>query len=112
MSKGSSSGKGLGYGMGKGRKKGPIVYEGSLGPDFFNEPVFEFPEESKSDFSKQNPLRGYDDRKEDWPKCMHGEDCVVQMQTEGTDGGRRFFKCPYAWVISTSIVFIHFSLFH
>ena len=41
----------------------------------------------------------YDNCIEDWPKCMHGEDCLVQMLTEGTDGGRCFFKCPRAWVI-------------
>jgi hypothetical protein len=35
----------------------------------------------------------------DWPKSMHGEDCLVQMFVEGgIDGGRRFFRCPYAYV--------------
>ena len=66
---------------------------------FFPEAVYEFPFESMSDFTKETPLRGYDNRREDWPKCMHGEDCLVQMCAEGTDGGRRFFKCPRAWVI-------------
>jgi hypothetical protein len=66
---------------------------GSVGPDFYPEAVFEFPVESRSEFTNENPLRGYDNRKEDWPKCMHGEDCLVQMMAEGTDGGRRFFKC-------------------
>ena len=64
--------------------------------------MYEFPVESKSDFTKETPLRGYDNRREDWPKCMHGEDCLVQMCAEGTDGGRRFFKCPRAWVILTT----------
>ena len=50
----------------RGRMKGtPIVWEGSLGPDFFEEPVYQFPPESKSDFTKECPLRGYDNRKED-----------------------------------------------
>ena len=43
----------------------PIVWEGSLGPDLFEEPVYQFPPESKSDFTKQYPLRRYENRKED-----------------------------------------------
>ena len=64
--------------------------------------MYEFPVESKSDSTKETPLRGYDNRKEDWPKCMHGEDCLVHMCVKGTDGGRRFFKWPRAWVILTT----------
>lgn len=105
MAAGSSSGKGFGFGSGKGGKKGgPITWEGSLGPDEFEEPVYEFPVESKSDFNRERPLRGYDSRKEEWPKCMHGEECVVQMMADGVDGGRRFFKCPYAWVNDPTIL--------
>ena len=66
--------------------------------------------ESKSDFTKECPLRGYDNRKEDWPKCMHGEDCLVQMFTEGIDGGRRFFKCPQAWVIAITFRLLNMFL--
>ena len=74
MSRGSSREKGFGSGRGKGGTKGtPIVWEGSLSPNFFEEPVYQFPLESKSDFTKECSLRGYDNRKEDWPKCMHGE---------------------------------------
>ena len=70
-----SGGSSRGRGKGKGT---PIVWEGSLGPDFFEEALYErFPVESKSDFTKEAPLRGYDKRKEEWPKCMHGEDCLV-----------------------------------
>ena len=85
-------------GLSRGREKGKgttIVWEGSLGPDFFEKALYErFPVESKSDFTKEAPLRGYDERKEEWPKCMHSEDCLVQMFTDGIDGGRCFFKCP------------------
>ena len=71
------------------------MWEGSLGPDFFEEVLYErFPIKSKSDFTKEAPLRGYDERKEEWPKCMHGEDYLVQMFTEGIDGGHRFFQMP------------------
>ena len=104
MSGGSSSGKGFDGGRGKGLRKGPpIVWEGSVGPEIYPEPVFEFPVQSKSEFTTTKPLRGYDNRKEEWPKCMHGEDCAVQMITEGEDGGRRFFKCPRAWVTLTNL---------
>ena len=74
------------------------MWEDFLGPDFFKEALYErFPLESKSDFTKEAPLKEYDKWKEEWSKCMHGEDCLVQMFTEGIDGGRRFFKCPRAW---------------
>ena len=86
------------------------MWEGSLGPDFFNEPVYHFPSESKSDFTKECPLRGYDNRKEDWSKCMHGEDCLVQMFTEGIDGGLRFFKCLRAWVIAITFCLLNMFL--
>ena len=101
MSGGGSSGKGYyGFGKGKvGRKGDPIIWDGPLGPDFFPEPVFEFPPQHKSEFTKETPLRRYDDRRELWPKYIHGEDCLVQMCTDGMDGGRHFFKCPHAWVI-------------
>ena len=93
----SSSRKGFGIGTGKGERKGPpIVWEGSVGSDSFSEAVYEFPVESKSDFSNEPPLRVYNNRKEDWPKCIHGEDCLVQMCADGMDGGRRFFKCSRA----------------
>ena len=79
MSGGSSSGKGFGRGSGNGGRKGPpIVWDGpTVGPEFFGEAVYEFPVECKSDFSKDSPLRGYDNHREEWPKCSHGEDCVV-----------------------------------
>jgi hypothetical protein len=52
MSGGSSRGKGLAGGRGKGETKGsPIVWDGSLGPDDFDELVYQFSVESKSDFT-------------------------------------------------------------
>jgi hypothetical protein len=50
---------------------------------FFEEAVFNFPVQSKKDFNKDVRLRSYDNRREDWLKCMHGEDCLVQMFVEG-----------------------------
>ena len=107
---GSSSGKGFSGGRGKGLRKGPpIVWEGPVGPEIYLEPVFEFPVQSKSEFTTTKPLRGYNNHKEDWPKCMHGEDCLVQMMTKGEDGGRRFLKCPRAWVTLTNLCLYHVS---
>ena len=64
MSGGSPGGRGKGKGT-------TIVWEGSLGPDFCEEALYErFSVESKSDFTKEAALRGYDERKEEWPKCM------------------------------------------
>jgi hypothetical protein len=77
----------------------PICYDGPLGPNYFEEAAYEFPVQSKSDFNKKVQLRSYDNRREDWSKCMHGEDCLVHMFVErGIDGGRCFFRCPYAYV--------------
>ena len=45
-----------------GRKGPPILWDGPLGPESFPEAVYEFPIESKSDFSDDSPLRGYDPR--------------------------------------------------
>ena len=43
---------------------------------------------------------------------MHDENCLVQMLTEGTDGGRHFFKCPRAWVmLSTKGVLDIFNIY-
>ena len=41
----------------KGERKGPPnVWQGSLGPDEFEEAVYEFPMQGKSDFTHENPL--------------------------------------------------------
>ena len=41
---------------------------------------------------------------------MHGEDCLVQVLTEGMDGGHRFFKCPWAWIIAITIRLLNMFL--
>jgi hypothetical protein len=91
MSGGGSSSRGRGKGV-------RIVWEGYLGPDSFKKPIEQFSLESKSDFTRERPLRSYDNRTEDWPKCHHGEDCVVQMYNDCDGGGRRFFRCPRGFV--------------
>jgi hypothetical protein len=60
-----------------------MCFDGPLGPDFFEEAGFNFPVQSKRDFNKEVRLTSYDNRREDWPKCMHGGDCLVQMFFEG-----------------------------
>ena len=77
----------------------------TVGLEFFGEAVYEFPVECKSDFTKDSPLRGYDYRREEWPKYSYGEDCVVQMITDETDKGRRFIRCPRAWVLAITLRF-------
>ena len=58
MSRGSSRGRVKGKGT-------TIRWEGPLGPYFFEEALYErFPVKSKSDFTKEASLRGYDERKE------------------------------------------------
>ena len=91
MSGGGSSGKNYyGFRKGKGGRKGyPIIWEGPLGPDFFPEPVFEFLPQHKSEFTNEIPLRQYDNRREPWSKCRHGEDCLVQMWPERDPRARR-----------------------
>ena len=55
MSGGSSRGRGKGKGTTWG-------WEGPLGPDFFEKALYErFPVESKSNFTKEAPLREYDE---------------------------------------------------
>ena len=53
----------------RGKGKGTtIVWEGSLGPDFFEEALYErFPVESKSDFTKEAPMNG---KKSGQNSCM------------------------------------------
>ena len=101
ISGGGSSGKNYyGFGKGKGGRKGDsIIWEGPLVPDSFPEPVFEFSPQHMSEFTNEAPLRQCDNHRELWPKCRYGEDCLVQMCTDGMDGVRRFFKCPHTWVI-------------
>ena len=109
---GSSKEKGVGASREKEGRKGkrtPFTYEGSLDPDFWEEAIDQFSLEGKSDFAREAPLKGYDDPKEDRSKCMHGEDCVVQMMAEGIDGSRRFFKCLHAWVIALTCRVLHMS---
>ena len=54
MSGGSSKGKGVGASRGKEGRKGKgtlFTYEGSLGPDFWEEAINQFLLEDKSDFT-------------------------------------------------------------
>ena len=58
MASGSSRGKGA---VNERRKDGgkltPMCFDGPLGPDFFEEAVFNFPVQSKKDFNKEVRLR-------------------------------------------------------
>ena len=91
------------------REGPPIVWEGSPDPDSFEEPIEEFPLERKSDFTRERPLRSYDKRIEDWPKCRHGLDCVVQMYNDCDGGGRRFFRYPRGFVFPLNSLLFRFA---
>jgi hypothetical protein len=90
------------------RKRPLIVWEGSLGPDSFEEPIEQFSLESKSDFTCEKPLKSYDNCTEDWPKCRHGEDCVVEMYNDCDGRGRRFFRCPRGFIFPFNSHFFRF----
>jgi hypothetical protein len=110
MSVNSSSGRGKGVAKGNPNpwKGDHNAWDGSLGPEDFSEAVERFPEQSKGDFSREAPLKNYEKWREPWPKYRHGEDCLVQMFTDGgSDGGRRFFKCPRAIVISSTYLLLN-----
>jgi hypothetical protein len=78
MASGSSRGKGVGNERRKdGGKLPPMCFDGPLVQIFFEKTIFNFPVQSKKDFNKEVRLRSYNNRREDWPKCMHGEDCLV-----------------------------------
>ena len=81
----------------------------ALGPDMYLEASEEFlehfPLQEKRDFGPNNPLRTYERRKPvKWPKCVHGENCIVQVNQGEIDGGRRFWRCPRGWVKKKSSI--------
>ena len=98
---------------GKGKGTDPVVWPRSYGPDWYPDPLENFPLQGKKYFRTPSRLRPYDNRKEEWPKCCHGDNCVVQVYSNGgLHGGRRFFKCPRRWVSLTThfivlLIFIH-----
>ena len=104
-----------GRGRGRGRRGNPphhFVWEGSFGPEEYEPPLEQFPLEGIHTFVGARRLRPYDDRREEWPKCAHGEHCVVQVFDSWIDGGRRFYRCPNGYVCVTFTVhFIQFSEF-
>ncbi|WVZ74513.1 hypothetical protein U9M48_022685, partial [Paspalum notatum var. saurae] len=101
--KGDKKGKNIrfttpaGRGRGRGRRGNPphhFVWEGSFGPEEYEPPLEQFPLEGIHTFVGARRLRPYDDRRDEWPKCAHGEHCVVQVFDSWIDGGRRFYRCP------------------
>jgi hypothetical protein len=86
--------------------------DSSLGPNLWTEhdPNCKeyFPPREKSYFRYLRDVRLYDSKKPvKWPRCMHNEFCVMQVY-EGVGlyySGRRFCRCPRAWVSNTSMGF-------
>jgi hypothetical protein len=90
---------------GKGKEKGTdlVFWLGCYGPDWYPDPQEYFPLQGKKDFHPPSRLRPYDNRKEEWPKCCHGDNCVVQVYSDGgLHEGRRFLRCPRGWVSLTT----------
>ena len=85
----------------------------TLGPEVYFEspPEFKehFPIQEKRDFGTQNRLKPYEPRRKavNWPKCMHGELCIVQVYDGEIHGGRRFWRCPRGWVGPLIYIIIH-----
>ena len=91
---------------GKGKGSVLIVWPGFYGLDWYPDPLENFPLKGKKDFCPPSKLRPYDNMKEEWPKCCHGENCVVQVYDSGLHGGRRFFRCPRGWVSHTTLLIV------
>jgi hypothetical protein len=45
-----------------------------------------------------------------WPRCSHGEFCVMQVYEGWKNSGRRFWHYPYAWVSNVHKFVHHVSL--
>jgi hypothetical protein len=71
-----------------------------------------FPLKGKSDFRLMRDVRSYAPKQTVlWPRCSHGEFCVVQVYQGWNNSGRRFWHCPYAWVSNSTnflIIFLSF----
>lgn len=52
------------------------------------DPLENFPLQGKKDFRPPRRLHPYDNKKEEWPKCCHGDNYVVQVYDGGTSSWR------------------------
>jgi hypothetical protein len=85
---------------------GPELWQ-QQSPDF----VANFPLKGKSDFTSMREVRSYAPKQSVlWPRCSHGELCVMQVYEGWNNSGRRFWHCPYAWVSNVDKFVHHVSL--
>ena len=80
--------------------------DGSLGPALWSQqdPEFNsnFPVLDKRDFKSMRDVRKYaPNQMVNWPRCAHGEFCVMQIYQGWDNSGRRFWHCSRAWVSKT-----------
>ena len=67
-----------------------------------------FPLQEKRDFKSMRDVRSYaPNQPVNWPRCAHGDFCVMQVYQGWNNSGRRFWHCPRAWV---SKAVWHFSI--
>jgi hypothetical protein len=58
-----------------------------------------FPLKGNSDSRSMCDVRSYAPKQTVlWPRCSHGEFCVMQVYQGWNNSGRHFWHCPYAWV--------------
>lgn len=77
--------------------------DASFGPALWTEqdPEFRsnFPVLGKRDFQSMRDVRSYaPNQPVNWPRCAHGEFCVMQVYQGWNNSGRRFWHCPFEWV--------------
>ena len=82
---------------------GPTVWT-EQDPDFKGN----FPVLDKRDFRSMRDVRSYaPNQPVNWPRCAHGEFCVMQVYQGWNHSGRRFWHCPYASVSIATMTFVH-----
>jgi hypothetical protein len=61
-----------------------------------------FPVLDKRDFKSMCDVRKYEPNQTvNWPRCAHGEFCVMRVYQGWNNSGRRFWHCSQAWVSKT-----------
>jgi hypothetical protein len=90
----------------------------SLGPALWSQqdPEFNtnFPVLDKRDFKSMRDVRKYaPNQTVNWPRCAHGEFCVMQVYQGWDNSSRRFWHCSRAWVGKKSMTFVlhHFMIY-
>ncbi|CAL5052293.1 unnamed protein product [Urochloa decumbens] len=82
----------------------PTTWPGSFGPTVYDAPLDILPVQGRAYYAPPNSLRPYDDRRDEWPVCHHGESCLVQLydgygEASSASSDARMGNCRFAkWV--------------